>query len=86
MMSGYMKLHEGRYGKVSFVVIFIIVWIVIFALAHLGGSTLPYGEFALQTAIFSTLIAFLVALCCVLSGGGTRDPKELTDGHTIVGI
>ncbi|MGY5859839.1 MAG: hypothetical protein RTU63_10755 [Candidatus Thorarchaeota archaeon] len=81
-----LKLHEGRYGIVSFLTLFIIIWIFMFAISHVGAPTENYGEFLFQAIIFSTLIAFPIACCCHLSRGGTRDPKELMDGHTIVGI
>ena len=57
-----------------------------FAISHVGAPTEHYEEFLIQAIIFSTLIAFPIACCCVLTRGGTRDPKELTDGITVVGI
>jgi len=82
-----LKLHEkGRYGIVSFIVLFIIVWIFMFIIAHIGAPSENYSEFLFQTIIFSTLIAFPIAVCCYFARGGTRDPKELTDGMTVVGI
>jgi len=76
------KLYEGRYGIVSFLTLFIIIWIFMFAISHIGAPTENYGEFLFQAIIFSTLIAFPIACCCYLTRGGTRDPKELTDGLT----
>lgn len=87
------KLHEGPYGKVSFLVLFIVVWVGIFSLSYfgssdvyIGGSPPIGGRPLLEPVIFSTMIAFLIAGCCYVSGGGTRDPKELTDGITVRGI
>jgi predicted permease len=81
------KLHEkGRYGIVSFIVLFIIVWIFMFIIAHFGAPTENYTDFLIQAIIFSTLIALPVAVCCYFARGGSRDPKELTDGMTVVGI
>jgi hypothetical protein len=88
-----LKLHEGRYGKVSFIVLFIIVWVGIFSLSYfgssevyVGGSPPVGGSPLLEPVIFSTMIAFLIAGCCFAAGGGTRDPRELTDGITVTGI
>ncbi|MBN2229232.1 MAG: hypothetical protein JW779_06520 [Candidatus Thorarchaeota archaeon] len=82
-----LKLHEGLYSIVSFVVLFVIVWIVVFSLSYFGSSDLYVGGHPLvEPIIFSTMIAFVIAFCCYFAGGGTRDPKELTDGITVVGI
>ncbi|TFH07827.1 MAG: hypothetical protein E4H14_07670 [Candidatus Thorarchaeota archaeon] len=81
-----LKLHEGRYSKVSFLVIFVIAWVVIFAISHYGTITMPYDQFLFQTVIFSTLIAFPIACCCFYARGGARDHRELTGGPTVVGI
>ena len=53
-----------------------------FAISHIGAPTESYGEFLFQAIIFSTLIAIPIACCCYLTRGGSRDPKELTDGLT----
>jgi uncharacterized membrane protein YhaH (DUF805 family) len=85
-----LKLHEGRYSKVSFlalfIALFIVISIVIFGISQFSGLSMPYGELLLQTVIFSTMIALLIASCCFFARGGTRDPKEITDGHTVLGI
>ncbi|MGY5879880.1 MAG: hypothetical protein RTV31_06495 [Candidatus Thorarchaeota archaeon] len=78
-----LKLTEDKYGIASFLTLFIIVWVFMFAMLHYGSDTENYGEFLFQAIIFSTLIALPVAFCCVLARGGVRDPKELTDGITI---
>ena len=81
-----LRLREGRNEKVSFLILFAIIWTLVFAVILFIGSTMPYSEFLIQTAIFSAMIAFLIALFCFFAGGGTRDHRELTDGITVVGI
>jgi hypothetical protein len=81
-----LKLHKGRFGIVSFLALFILAWIFFFAISQIGAPTENYNEFLFQSTLFSTLIAFPIACCCYLARGGTRDPKELTDGITVVGI
>ena len=81
-----LQLRERKSGIASFLTLFIIVWVFMFALSHVGSDTENYGEFLFQAIVFSTLIAIPIACCCTLTRGGTRDPKELTDGITVVGI
>ncbi len=85
-----LKLHEGRYSKVSFLVLFVIIWVLMFVLIYilpyLFPGTAQNSDYLIQEIIFSAMIAFLIALCCIFARGGTRDPKELTDGITVVGI
>jgi len=83
---GMLKLTERKYAIASFLTIFVIVWVIMFALSHYGLDTENYGEFLIQAIIFSTLIALPIACCCYFARGGTRDPKELTDGTTVLGI
>jgi succinate dehydrogenase/fumarate reductase cytochrome b subunit len=79
--------EKEPYGKASFLVIFIILWVVIFTLTYYGSSAVhygPYGEYRLLEGpvIFSTLIAALIACLCYTAGGGIRNPKELAGGIT----
>lgn len=55
-------------------------------IAHIGAPTENYEAFLIQTIIFSALIALPIAICCYFARGGSRDPKELTDGTTVLGI
>jgi hypothetical protein len=84
----YITPERERYGWVSFLTIFIIVWVVFFALTYYGSPDLyigPSGELSRPLAgpiILSTMIAFLIAFCCYAAGGGIRNPKDLMDGIT----
>ena len=88
----YITPERERYGWVSFLTIFILVWVMLFALMYYGSSDLyiyvgPSGgeEMPRPLAgpiIFSTMIAFLIAFCCYAAGGGIRNPKDLMDGIT----
>lgn len=84
----YIASDDERYGKASFLTIFIIVWVVTFALSHYGTSNLyigPGGSVGPPLGgpvIFSTMFAILIAGCCYAAGGGARNPKELMDGIT----
>jgi hypothetical protein len=83
----YITPEKEPYGKASFLLIFIIFWVVIFALSYYGSSDVhisPSGVFRplLGPFIFSTMIAFLMAACCFVAGGGIRNPKDVTDGIT----
>ena len=87
-VMSYITPERGRYGWVSFLTIFTIVWVMLFALTYYGSSDIyigPSGELPRPLAgpiIFSTMIAFLIASCCYAAGRGIRNPKELTDGIT----
>ncbi len=84
----YTTPQEESYGKSSSLTVFIVFWVVLFALSYYGSSDLyidPSGEVARPVVgpfIFSTMIAFLIACACYAAGGGVRDRKELTDGIT----
>jgi ABC-type polysaccharide/polyol phosphate export permease len=80
----YITSKKEAYGKASFLMVFIITWMVIFVLSYYGSSDVYYGAPPplLGPIIFSTMIAFLIACLCFAAGGGIRDPKELTDGIT----
>jgi hypothetical protein len=80
----YITPKKEAYGKASFLVVFIITWVVIFAISYYGSSDVYIGgpRPIVGPIIFSTIIAFLIACFCFAAGGRTRDPKELTDGIT----
>jgi quinol-cytochrome oxidoreductase complex cytochrome b subunit len=80
----YINPEKQPYGKASFLTIFIIFWVMFFVLSYYGSSDAYYGGPRPFVApfIFSTMIAFLIACFCFAAGGGTRNPKELTDGIT----
>jgi hypothetical protein len=81
-----LRLHKGRFTIISFIVLFIIVWIVIFLISNIGPIPQNYNAFLIESILFSALIAFSIACFCYFARGGTRNPKELTDGITVVGI
>ena len=81
----YITPEKEPYGKASFLVIFIIFWVVIFALTYYGSSAVYYGPYGKYQPlegplIFSTLIAALIACFCLTAGGGPRNPEKLTGG------
>jgi len=80
----YVTPEKEVYGKASFLVVFIVTWVVIFVLSYYGSPDAYVGlpRSIAGPIIFSTMIAFLIACICYAAGGGTRDPKELTDGIT----
>ena len=84
----YLTPSEGQYTWVSFLTVFIIVWVVVFALSYFDTTYLyidPWGRVYRPLAgpiILSTIIAFLIAFCCYAAGGGIRNPKDLMDGIT----
>jgi len=87
-VMSYITPEKEHYRWASFLTIFIIFWVVLFALTYYGSSDLyigPSGELPRPLVgpfIFSTMIAFLIAFCCYVAGGGIRNPKELMDGIT----
>jgi hypothetical protein len=81
-----LKLHKDSFSIVSFLTLFILAWIIFFGISQIGAPAESYNEFLFQSILSSTLIAFPIACCCYLARGGTRDPKELTDGIIVVGI
>jgi p-aminobenzoyl-glutamate transporter AbgT len=80
----YITPEKEHYRKASFLMVFIIMWVVIFAVSYYGSSEVHIGRPRplVGPIIFSTMIAFLIACFCFAAGGGTRDSKDVADGIT----
>ncbi|MHA1939674.1 MAG: hypothetical protein ACXACD_11230 [Candidatus Thorarchaeota archaeon] len=81
----YITPEKEPYGKASFLMVFIIMWVVIFALSYYGSSDVYVGGSRplVGPVIFSTTIALLISCVCFAAGMGIRNPKDLTDGFTL---
>jgi hypothetical protein len=80
----YITPEKESYGKVSFLTVFIITWVVIFVLSYYSSSDVYIGgpRLLVGPVIFSTMIALLISCFFFAAGGGIRNPKDLTDGIT----
>ncbi|MFX1484007.1 MAG: hypothetical protein ACFFCP_12580 [Promethearchaeota archaeon] len=71
-----------KHGIASFVTLFIVFWIIFFALSFYGRPGLDAGELV-GVIVFSILIALFLAACCTFLQIEVRNPKELADGLTV---